>query len=272
MRKAVESAAAVVMNTTESAERVQEAFPAITTKPVVSIPNGFDAADFVEPARLERSDTFRIVHTGYLHTAVGRRQHATARTRRIIGGAVDPRVDILTRSHLFLLEALDQVLANDPRARDELRLHLVGVLSPADQQAVEGRRYVHMPGYVTHAESLEYLRSANLLFLPMQDLPPGVRAGIVPGKTYEYIASGRPILAAVPDGDARDLLALGGTASFCRPRDVGCLANAVLNHLNRWRRGEMAPELNSPAIARWERRNLTGELAAVFDEVLRLAR
>ncbi len=34
------------------------------------------------------------------------------------------------------------------------------------------------------------MRSADLLFLPMQNLPPGVRATIVPGKTYEYLASG----------------------------------------------------------------------------------
>ena len=51
------------------------------------------------------------------------------------------------------------------------------------------------------------IRAADLLLLPMHDLPNGNRARLVPCKTYEYLASGRPILAALPEGDARDLLA-----------------------------------------------------------------
>ncbi len=54
---------------------------------------------------------------------------------------------------------------------------------------------------------------------PCRIFPPGVRAGIVPGKTYEYMASGTPILAAVPDGDAREMLRSVGTATVCRPAD-----------------------------------------------------
>ena len=61
------------------------------------------------------------------------------------------------------------------------------------------------------------MRSADLLFLPMHDLPPGRRAGLVPYKTYEYLAAERPILAAVPDGDARDILSRVSHATLCRP-------------------------------------------------------
>jgi hypothetical protein len=105
----------------------------------------------------------------------------------------------------------------------------------------------------------------------MQELPPGARAGIVPGKTYEYSASGRPILAAVPEGDVRDLLALAGTASFCRPSDVDCMTKVLASMLERWRKNEPGPKLDRAAIARWERRNLTAELASVFDALVRAA-
>ena len=67
-------------------------------------------------------------------------------------------------------------------------------------------------GYVTHLQALTLIRSADLLFLPMQNLPPGRRSSTVPGKTYEYLASGRPILGAVPPGDALDLLQRSGHA------------------------------------------------------------
>src|SRR2546428_12326877 len=65
MRKALESASAVVMNTPEATRRLQEAF-SLGPTPIVTITNGFDAEDFSldEPARSD--EAFRIVHAGYL--------------------------------------------------------------------------------------------------------------------------------------------------------------------------------------------------------------
>jgi glycosyltransferase involved in cell wall biosynthesis len=125
-----------------------------------------------------------------------------------------------------------------------------------------------MPGYLSHDQTLELIRTADLLFLPMHDLPAGVRAGIVPGKTYEYLGSGRPILAAVPDGDARDLLEEAGGAILCRPPDVDALATAIAGQLERFRSGGAAPTPRPEVVARYEYGRLAGQLAAVFDRVL----
>src|SRR5262249_55430120 len=96
--------------------------------------------------------------------------------------------------------------------------------------------------------------------LPMHDLPPGVRATIVPGKTYEYLAAGPPILAAVPDGDARDILAEAG-ALLCRPRDVTCLAETIAQQLER--RHTAQPPRRAVG-ERYEYGRLAGQLADVF--------
>ena len=71
----------------------------------------------------------------------------------------------------------------------------------------------------------------------MHDLRPGSRARIVPGKTYEYLAAGRPILAAVPDGDARDFLSQCGTALLCRPDDVEGMVQQLDRAYNTWKNG-----------------------------------
>ena len=123
-------------------------------------------------------------------------------------------------------------------------------------------------GYVTHADSIELMRSANLLFLPMQNLPPGVRATIVPGKTYEYLASGTTILGAVPDGDARDILTEAGNAVIVRPDDVDGIVEALRARIKALRDGTPSPVTRPDVVARFEYRHLAGELAAIFDEVL----
>jgi glycosyltransferase involved in cell wall biosynthesis len=264
MREVLASASAVVMNTDEAARRVRS-FSGLSG-PVVAIPNGFDPDDFASPAPERTPGFFRIVHAGYLHTELARGGVARA-VRGLLGGAV-PGVDVGTRSHVYLLRAVERLLTADPALAGRIEVHLAGVLSEADLAEARRSSVVRLHGYVSHAATVELLRSADLLFLPMQNLPEGTRATIVPGKTYEYLAAGRPILAAVPDGDARDLLARVPTATLCRPADVAGIADAVLGELRRKDRGERLPEVPAALLAPFERQQLTARLADVFDAVL----
>ena len=105
------------------------------------------------------------------------------------------------------------------------------------------------------------MRAADLLFLPMQGLPHGERATIVPGKTYEYLAARRPILAAVPAGDARDFVRAADAGDTVLPDDVDGMA-AVLQ--TRIAAGRAADRALDASVARFERRELTRQLAAVL--------
>jgi glycosyltransferase involved in cell wall biosynthesis len=142
------------------------------------------------------------------------------------------------------------------------------VLSEADLAEARRSSVVRTHGYLSHAATVELLRSADLLFLPMQKLPEGTRATIVPGKTYEYLAARRPILAAVPEGDARDLLAQVPAATLCGPADVDGIADALLGALRRHDGGERLPEVPAELLTPFERPRLTARLADVFDSVL----
>jgi hypothetical protein len=215
---------------------------------------------------------FRIVHSGYLHTLLGRRLRRSRRLRRLIGGAVEPRVDIFTRSHVFLLEAVEQLRATRPELAARVEVHLAGVLSPEDREMAEQSPAAVLPGYLPHHETLDLVRTADLLFLPMQDLPAGVRAGLTPGKTYEYLGARRPILAAVPEGDARDLLKRSGHAFVCRPSDVEWMAAFIEAELVRWQSGHPTRPGSSPNLERYERRRLTADLADAFDRTLGVVR
>jgi glycosyltransferase involved in cell wall biosynthesis len=259
MAELLGSADAIVWNTHEAARAARAAFPALRSKPAAVIPNGYDPTDFATEPEPRDDNAFRIVHTGYLHTELGRSQRRGERLRRMLGGTM-PGVDFLTRSHVFLLEAVERLVARGHR----IEVHLAGKLSADDTQAMTD--VVHNRGYLSHGESVALMRSADLLFLPMHDLPRGQRARIVPGKTYEYLGAGRPILAAVPDGDARDLLEASGVADLCRPADVDCLAAALERRIE----AKDATSRTAPAelLHRLDRRRLTRELATLFDQVL----
>lgn len=267
MRRQLASAAAIVMNTPEAARRLVDAFPELAARTVVSITNGFDAADFAGPRPARAEDgTFRIVHTGTMHTSTGLRLRRRHRLRRMLGG-VTPGVDFLPRSHVVLLEALRRLGETDADLVAGVEVHLAGVLTEDDREVGEASPHARLLGYRSHEQTLALIRTADLLFLPMHDLPPGRRAGLVPGKAYEYAASGRPILAAVPDGDVRDILGGAGTARFCRPADVETMAAILRDELLRHRAGVPDRTLDRTAIAPYERRALTARLAGVLDGV-----
>ena len=267
MHRGLSSAAAIVMNVPEAAKRVRRRFPDLADRVTPAITNGFDHADFVGAAPERNDGVFRIVHTGYLHTELGLRHRERRRLRRVIGGSYCD-VDILTRSHYFLRQAVDRLIESDASLAGSIEVHLAGVLSDEDRALTEGADYFRMPGYLPHPSTVELVRSADLLFLPMQELAGGARAGLTPGKTYEYVASGRPILAAVPPGDTRDLLVRAGTARICAPSDVAAMTRILREQVEKWRRGEPQPPVNEEVVGRYRRLELTRNLAGVFDGVL----
>jgi glycosyltransferase involved in cell wall biosynthesis len=269
MRRVLGTASHIVMNTSEAVHRMRSRFPELTPRLVDAIPNGFDPDDFDGLAPAAKSpEVFRIVHTGTLHTEAALDLRRRRWIRRHLGGEPVPGVDFLTRTHVFLLEAINRVVRETSTLSAQIELHLAGVLTESDRNIAATSPVSRLHGYTSHSETLSLLLSADLLFLPMQDLPRGIRAGLVPGKTYEYLGSGRPILAAVPAGDARDLLAEAGNAYLCNPADVAAMAQILIDRIAEWRQGHAPPAPRPDVLARYERRRQAEQLACVLEHAV----
>ena len=260
MRRDLGSAAAVITTTREAAQVIAGEFPEFADSTIDTIPWGWDRADFAGAPPERTDESFRIVYAGYSHAQRGRTHRARRPLRRLLGGAVRG-LDVLPRSHVFLMDAIQHLATLDPALRRRVEVHVAG---PAPPEGTSEDEPLQHHGFISHDRAVTLMRSADALFLAMHDLPPGTRARTVPGKTYEYLASGRPIVAALPDGDARDLLTGLPNVWVCRPRDVDGIA-AALVEISRLKTPPAAP----PDYAmQFEWRDLTRQLAARFDEIL----
>src|SRR5207248_8686823 len=112
---------------------------------------------------------------------------------------------------------------------------------------------VKVLGYRSHAESVNWVESADVLFLPLHTPTDGGQALIVPGKTYEYLGSGRPILAMGPPGDMRDFV-LGTRSGVAIDGDDVAGAASALGSLYAAKQAGRKPfNQDRKAITRFER-------------------
>ena len=149
--------------------------------PVHLITNGYDADDFAAPIPKRDDNAFLIVHTG-LFASDG--------------------------NPLELWDTLAAKCAEDPEFERKLRIVLAGKVDSEIVDAVRRRglgSHLELPGYLSHDRSVELLRSADLILLPLRQDPEYRK--VLPGKIFECIAAGHPVLGiGQSDGAAARIL------------------------------------------------------------------
>ncbi|MBE0596619.1 MAG: glycosyltransferase [Desulfuromonadales bacterium] len=137
-------------------------------------------------------------------------------------------------------------LDTDERAR--LALHVIGPVSSRERALFDGLPGVeiNLVGTLPHRQALEYLLSAQALLVVIFPEEDSDRA--IPGKIYEYLATGKPILALCEKQSALGLLLNDlGVGTIVPPKDVTQIAAALKALATDSRPGAEQPQ--APAIA-----------------------
>jgi len=231
------------------------------------ITNGFSESDFQKTMSNPMKGTINIVRTGGIAILASR-----GGCKRLFGfSPYKGGVERQGRSPLYFLEALEKVCEQQPSLRECLRVYLVGVVSKYGRQAIAKSNVsdlIEVTGYLPHSECLRYTRNASILVLNMQSVPGGHRLLTVRGQTYEYMASGKPVLACVPEGDVADFIRAAGTGFVCHPTDVKQIAHTLSNLIGQHQNGGIKTNWNRCFVAQFERKHLTKRLATVFDTAI----
>ncbi|MDY0286704.1 MAG: glycosyltransferase [Bacteroidia bacterium] len=170
------------------------------------ITNGFDADDMGDPNAPEErnSNTFTIRHVGAMNK---------------------------DRNYNSFWQAIKKL--NDHKLfKKKLVVELIGKSDAAVRASVEQaglQDLVSFIAYVPHRKIGGLLRSADLLYLPINNTPNS--KAILTGKLFEYIASGTPVLGMGPeDGDAARVLRDAGIGMMlpvdCSPE---CIVQSVFS-------------------------------------------
>jgi glycosyltransferase involved in cell wall biosynthesis len=235
--------------------------------PVATVTNGFEPEDFHGPPPPRDDGEFRIVFAGqFLSADALPPRGLKERIRR--GLAVRAvRIDATGRSPRHLLEAIRRIRERDPALGRRLRFHFAGVVDPATAEVIERSGVadaVTCHGYVPHAEVIRRMREADAVFICLNGMPDGEEPLVIPGKLFEYLAARRPILAALPAGDARRIALAHADAVAVEPCDPDSIAGGIA----RLAAGDLDSRHAGVGLERFTREALAGEVAAFLRSTL----
>ena len=271
-RKVLQAADAVTVISHDMKRQFEEICP----KDIRVIPNGFDPDDFKagpEESAAEGSqnetgapdwvEAGTDVPDGAEAVPAqpgGRLEHGFCLTHI---GTIVP-----SRNPVVLWDVLSDLVAEQGEFAENLSVKLVGAIDYSVQSSIEKaglQEKLNHIEYLPHQQAVRLMGSSEVLLLLINRTSNA--KGILTGKFFEYLCSGRPILAiGPPDGEAARVLRETGTGYIVDFEDPVNLKKLILELYSKHRKGVL--QVNAKNIEPYSRRNLTREMTALFHEIL----
>jgi len=246
-RWVVTRATAVVAVTEEHAAAFRRAYPHLSADKFVAVPNGYDNGEWDDlPTDAQRDEKSKekllIVYTGKFY---------------------------IERDPQPLFRALKKLIDMGEITREQVQVDLIGWCETSEGRSVRGMAVEHglsdcvnIIGPCGRPETLKRMTQADLLLLLAE------RFVIqIPGKTYEYLRAGRPILALTPEGALDDLLRRTGGGWVVNQNDDAGILAAVREIFQQWKEGRITRVADPAVVEAFDRRALAGRLASLFDRL-----
>ena len=143
----------------------------------------------------------------------------------------------MVRSPAQILDAVSQLIDAEPDIAETLRIRFVGKFPQEYERMLEDTGLVEIlrvDGYLNHRQAVAAMIESDLLFL--------MQAGegsecFIPGKLYEYIRSGTPIIGLFLEGLAPALIRESGCGVVIAPGDVESIRTHIRNFHFAWKQG-----------------------------------
>jgi glycosyltransferase involved in cell wall biosynthesis len=225
-------------------------YPEFSPEKIVVITNGFDRQEFDSAEAVETEGRFVVAYSGALYA-----HHA-------------PSFSVFCR-------AWSAACRQDPEFAERAELWVVGRVDPEIRGIADDTENLKATffGYQPHTTAIRYLVSAKLLLLLIKNLRPEDLDSVItiPGKAWEYLASGTPTLMIGPEGDASRIIRDAG-GSVYNEECVNEIAAELLRRFKQFRQDPNPATNFSAERLRYDRESLTSDLARELNGVCGLDR
>ena len=228
-----------VLNTADAiivtSKTTKSEFQAITTQPIAVITNGYDTE---EVGKQTLDSKFSLAHIGSF---------------------------LSERNPLILWESLVELLNEISDFKSHLEVKLIGAVSQEVLETITKYKldpFLNNLGYVSHKEAVAQQRKSQVLLLI--EIDSDDTRSIIPGKLFEYMVSGRPIIAIGPqNSDFAEIITNTNTGVFFDYSEKMKLKSVILDFYNQFLEGKL--QSNGVGLQKYSRKSLTKELAQLLN-------
>lgn len=125
-----------------------------------------------------------------------------------------------TRSPYYLFRAISLLQEVDPDLKDKLSIEIWGNINRKNNDLVQHLGIgdiVNIGSAISRVETLNKLEKADILFLPIERPAPKHPSLFIPGKLFEYLSLGKPILVLDDGSEASDIALKSGLGIVVSP-------------------------------------------------------
>jgi glycosyltransferase involved in cell wall biosynthesis len=146
----------------------------------------------------------------------------------------------------------------------DFKLKFVGRIDDKILQSIENsslKNHILNLGYLAHGKAVEEMQNSDLLLIT--NFPNESSKGIIPGKIFEYLASGKQILSFGPDkADVAKILDETQAGKHFSYQDTETVKKFILEKFILWKNGNLLE--NTQHIEQFSRKNLTRQLSEIL--------
>lgn len=166
-----------------------------------------------------------------------------------------------------LWKALSELVQTSDEFRQDLNLVLIGSVDVEVMNSLKKHglgEFTQKTGYLSHAEAVRYQKKSQVLLLPINNTPNA--RGMLTGKIFEYMASGRPILVIGPtDGEVARVVGETQSGLVSDFDDLETLKSHIMSYYKLYKKGRLKADTKN--IEKYTRRELSRRLGEVLNEV-----
>ena len=151
-----------------------------------------------------------------------------------------------------------------------IKIRLIGQIDNSVIESIKRNKiekYVEIIPYIPHDQVIAEQQKTDVLLLFVNNTPNA--KGILTGKIFEYMASGRPILCIGPeDGDSARILNETKTGLTVDFNDKEKMKSVILDLMTKHNDNQLITN-NITAVEKYSRRNLTKEYVRLLNDIAR---
>ncbi len=238
-RKIMNKSDKLIFNTHSSLKTYLKKYGSLIESKSYVIPNGFDNADFLTLPKKTRTSKFTILYTGDVYGI---------------------------RSLKPFLNGLEIFLKKYPQHKDKIKVIFRSYFIDDKEHNLIKKSKIEdlfeFKDFLPHKKCLEQMQNADLLLL-ITGL--GEEKVMIPGKFYEYLGSGSPILAISEKGELTGILDKSDSGGWATLRDYKKISEIIEKYFDLWLQNKRLYP-NKKEIMLYDRLYLTEQLHKVLSD------